>query len=132
MPALLTGCLTWSLVSSNCSFNTMSMKKNQIIKVRVTPEEKALIEERMQKMQIINLSAFVRKMLLNGLCVKLDLKDIRDLSYQVNRLGNNLNQYAKWANETGAVYAKNMETLKEMFEEVIEKENEILRKLSGL
>lgn len=110
----------------------MSIKKNQIIKVRVTPEEKALIEERMQKMQIINLSAFVRKMMLNGLCIRLDMKDIRELSYQVSRLGNNLNQYAKWANETGAVYAKNMEMLKEMFEEVIEKENEILRKLSGL
>lgn len=110
----------------------MKNDKNQIIKVRVSPEDKENIKKRMKEMQIVNMSAFIRKMALNGICVRLDLKDIRELSYQVNRLGNNLNQYARWANTNGAVYVKNMETLMGQFEEVIRKENEILRKLSGL
>ena len=132
MPALLTGCLTWSLVSSNCFFKTMSMKKNQIIKVRVTPEEKALIEERMQKMQIINLSAFVRKMMLNGLCIRLDMKDIRELSYQVSRLGNNMNQYAKKANETGSIYKEDIDDIRLHQEELWKVMKEILKRLSTI
>lgn len=110
----------------------MSIEKNQIIKVRVSPEERGLIEKRMKEMQIINLSAFIRKMAINGLCIRLNIEEIRELSYQINRLGNNLNQYARWANTNGEIYIKNMETLMEQFDEVIRKENEILKKLSGL
>ena len=110
----------------------MSLDKSQVIKVRISPEERELIEKRMKELEIINMSAFIRKMAVNGMCVRLDLSDIRELSYQVNRLGNNLNQYVKWANTNGEVYVKDMETLMKQFEEVIRKENEILRKLSGL
>ncbi|MGN0241622.1 MAG: plasmid mobilization protein [Candidatus Weimeria sp.] len=110
----------------------MSIEKDQIIKIRVSSEERKAIELRMKQMQVLNMSAFIRKMAINGLCVRLNLEDIRELSYQVNRLGNNLNQYAKWANQSGAVYVKNMETLMGQFEEVIRKENEILRKLADL
>lgn len=110
----------------------MSLDKSQIIKVRISPEDRALIEKRMNDLEVENMSAFIRKMAINGMCIRLDLSDIRELSYQVNRLGNNLNQYAKWANTNGAVYVKDMETLMGQFEEVIRKENEILRKLSGL
>ena len=54
---------------------------------------------------IRNMSAYVRKMVLDGICVKLDLEDVRELSTLLRRCSNNLNQYAKRANETGSIYA---------------------------
>ena len=73
----------------------MSIQKTDMIYLRVTPQERKRIEEKMAELGIHNMSAYIRKMALDGLCICLDLKDIRSLTEQVARCGNNLNQYAK-------------------------------------
>ena len=69
------------------------------------------IREKMDEAGIRNMSAYVRKMALDGICVKLDLEDVRELSVLLRRCSNNLNQYAKRANETGSIYAADIADL---------------------
>ena len=45
----------------------------------VTPEEQALIRERMAEAGISNMGAYIRKMALNGYVLHVDLSDIREL-----------------------------------------------------
>lgn len=45
-------------------------KRNVQIIIRVTEEERALIEEKMQQIPTLNLSAYARKMLIGGYIIK--------------------------------------------------------------
>lgn len=50
-----------------------------------------------------NLSEYSRQMLLNGQVVKKEFREIRGLTAQIGRLGGNINQIAKRANEKRVV-----------------------------
>ena len=43
------------------------------------PEDKERIRSKMEEAGILNMSAYVRKMALDGICVRLDLVDVRQL-----------------------------------------------------
>ena len=60
----------------------------------VTPEEQALIADRMAEAGISNMGAYMRKMALNGYVLHVDLSDIRELVALQRRCANNLNQVA--------------------------------------
>jgi hypothetical protein len=75
-------------------------KREEVVYVRLTPSEKNRVTGKMKEMGIRNISAYARKMLLDGYCVKLDLTDIRELVRLTGYAGNNLNQYARCAHET--------------------------------
>ena len=60
----------------------------------VTPEEQALIGERMAEAGISNMGAYIRNMALNGYVLHVDLSDIRELVSLQRRCANNLNQVA--------------------------------------
>ena len=110
----------------------MSRQKTEYLHVRITPSERKRIEAKMAELGIRNMSAYIRKMSLDGLCVQLDLKDIRDFTEQVSRIGNNLNQYAKVANATGSIYVRDIAYLREQFTVLCDMEGKILAKLAAI
>ena len=55
----------------------------------VTPEEQALIADRMAEAGISNMGAYMRKMALNGYVLHVDLSDIRELVALQRRCANN-------------------------------------------
>lgn len=55
------------------------MKREEIVCIRFTGEELQRIDERMKELGIQNRSAYIRKMVMEGYCIHLDLKDIRQL-----------------------------------------------------
>ena len=46
------------------------MKKEVELKVRISPEDKERIRSKMEEAGILNMSAYVRKMALDGICVQ--------------------------------------------------------------
>ena len=58
----------------------------------VTPEEQALIADRMAEAGISNMGAYMRKMALNGYVLHVDLSDIRELVALQRQCANNLPQ----------------------------------------
>jgi predicted RNase H-like nuclease (RuvC/YqgF family) len=108
------------------------MKKEEIICFRFTSDELKRIDERMKELGIRNRSAYIRKMVLEGYCIHLDLKDIKELVYQMQRCGNNLNQYAKRANADGSIYEEDIRDLQERFGKVLETSKGILEALSAV
>ena len=60
---------------------------------------------------ISNLSAYVRKMALNGYVLHVDLSDIRELVSLQRRCANNLNQVAIQANTYGGIYPEEIAQL---------------------
>lgn len=87
----------------------------QII-IRVTEEERALIEEKMPQIPTLNLSAYARKMLIDGYIITLDLQEVKGHMAQLQEIGVNINQIAKRINETGRIYADDMDEIKRAME----------------
>ena len=95
----------------------MKEKRDETIILRLSKTEKNRIYEKMLSMGIRSLSAYIRKMALDGYCLHLDLKELQRMAYLLQMCSNNLNQYAKRANECGKVYAADMEDLRQRLDE---------------
>ncbi len=106
-------------------------KRNVQIIIRVTEEERALIEEKMQQIPTLNLSAYARKMLIDGY-ITLDLQEVKGHTAQLQKIGVNINQIAKRINETGRIYADDMDEIKRVMEEVWRLERRLLLQFKGL
>lgn len=106
--------------------------KDKQINIRLSTKERVLIEKRMEEMGIKNMSAFILKMALNGYCVKLDLKDLKELLFLLRMCSNNLNQYAKKANETGSIYQRDIADLKFRLDRLWVNSREIVDRLSDI
>ena len=100
--------------------------------LRLAQEENDRIRENMAEAGLRNMSAYVRKMALDGICVKLDLEDVRELSVLLRRCSNNLNQYAKRANETGSIYAADIADLQARLDEIWELSRQSLLRLASI
>ena len=108
------------------------MKREKQLLIRISDEDKERIQAKMEEAGILNMSAYVRKMALDGICVRLDLADVRQLIVLLQRCSTNLNQYAKRANETGSVYAADIEDLRSRLEEIWELSRQSLARLASI
>ena len=110
----------------------MKEKRDEVLILRITKSEKSRIYEKMLGMGIRSLSAYIRKMALDGYCLHLDLQELRRMAYLLQMCSNNLNQYAKRANECEQVYAADLEDLRTRLEELIDIGKQILSRLADL
>lgn len=103
----------------------MPRYRNIRIVVMVTEEEKKDILSKMKKAGMTNLGKFIRLVLKAGDVVNIDLQALYDLSYEVNKVGLNLNQIAKALNRTGNIYENDIRQIKKDFEEHYEFVNKL-------
>ena len=87
------------------------------IYVKFKPEEVEMIHERMKEAGAQNMSAFIRKMVLNGYMIIPEWPDLDQVISLHSRISNNLNQYARKANETGKLYEEDIAEIKQMHNE---------------
>ena len=59
----------------------MREKRDEILILRITKSEKSRIYEKMLGMGIRSLSAYIRKMALDGYCLNLDLQELQRMAY---------------------------------------------------
>ena len=108
------------------------MEKSEMIKLRISPEERQQIHRKMLDMGVLNRSAYLRKMALDGYCVRLDLDEVKELNRLLRICSNNLNQYAKWANETGSIYKADIEDLQRRLDAIWQQQKDLLTELAGI
>ena len=72
------------------------------------------------------------KMALDGYCINLDLQDVKELVSLLRRCSNNLNQYAKRANETGNIYEADIKDLQERLDKIWDGMKDVLVHLSSI
>ena len=102
------------------------------VKFRVTPEERKMIDRRMEQAGTNNMAAYLRKMAIDGYVVKLDLPELRDLISLLRRTSNNFNQIARRVNSTDRIYADDITEMKNLLEQIWEAGNRILEKLAAI
>jgi hypothetical protein len=112
----------------------MSTEKKQtrdiFLKFRVSSQERALIDKRMEQAGTVNMAAYLRKMAVDGYVLRLDIPELKELVSLLRRCSNNLNQVAKRANETGRIYSEDLVDLSERLDGLWESTRQILTALA--
>ena len=110
----------------------MSDRRDQQLHFRVSKAELERIRNKMEASGILSIGSYLRKMALDGYCLHLDLPQLRRMAYLLQMCSNNLNQYAKVANENGQIYTADLEGLRARLDELISVSKQILAKLTEL
>ena len=93
-------------------------RRNIQIKFRVTEEERDMIYEKMRQIPTSNMEAYLRKMALDGYIVNLDYSDIKEMTYEIHKIGVNVNQIAHRANASGYVREKDIDDIREALKSI--------------
>ena len=102
------------------------------LKFRVTPEERELIEQKMEQLGTTNMAAYLRKMAVDGYAVNLELPELRELVSLLRRTSNNLNQLTRRVHETGRFYDTDLEELRQSFNGLWDVAQKILTSLAKI
>lgn len=111
---------------------TKKRVRSMPIYVWVRPDEMEVIQGRMAEAGISNLSAYVRKMALNGYVLHVDLSPVQELVSLQRRCSNNLNQVAIQANTYGGIYPEEITALQRDYEKLWRPLSNLLEKLSAI
>ena len=107
-------------------------KKTVRMQLVISQKEADLIKERMAELGITNLSAYLRKMAVDGYIIHLDTGDIQEMVRLLRICSNNLNQYARRANENGSIYAADVEDLRERLDSLWDQMDRLLRGFANI
>ena len=108
----------------------MSNKRNTSLLIRINDEEHEQIQARMELAGTNNMSAFIRKMALDGRIILLDMDEIKTLVSLLRRTSANVNQIAKRVNATSRVYENDLSEIQNRLGEVWAALDGVLRKLA--
>ena len=93
-------------------------KRETAVLIRMSETELSQIRARMEEFGTTNMSAFIRKMAIDGYIVKLELPELKEMTRLLSSYSNNLNQIAKRVNATGNVYPLD-------FDEIVQQQNNL-------
>ena len=103
--------------------------RNIRVRFRVTPEEMAVIEQKQAEANIINREAFLRKMVMEGRVLVLNVQELRTISALLGHCSGNLNQIAKRVNSTGRYDMGELEEAKDVLNDVEKKLRKVIDQL---
>ena len=107
-------------------------KRDVQLNFRVSPEELALIKQKMAQLGTKNREAYLRKMALDGYVVRLELPELKELVSLMRRSSNNLNQLTRRVHETGRIYDADLEDISQRQEALWDGVHRILTQLAKL
>lgn len=107
-------------------------KKSVRVEFVMSEQEAELVKGRMAELGITNLSAYLRKMAVDGYIIHLDMSDIQEMIRLLRICSNNLNQYARRANETGNVYAADVDDLRTRLDGLWDGMDKLLRGFANI
>ncbi len=100
-------------------------RKNEL-KVYLSDEEQEILNRKIEQAGIVNKSAYVRKMLCDGVIINVDLSLIKNHNREISKIGNNLNQIAKQLNGLNYIDPEDVKRVEEMTKEIKRMQREIL------
>ena len=86
----------------------------------------------MNSIGIDSLSAYLRKMAIDGYILKLDMPEIKEMISLLRYSSNNLNQIAKKVNAMGTVFEDDLKEIKSVQDDLWKGMNKILKRLGQL
>lgn len=87
-------------------------------KVFFSEDEMKIIKKKMEILGIDNFSTYCRKMLIDGYVIKKDYTSLKELTFEINKIGNNINQIAKNVNIDNNVSNEQLKEINNKVDEI--------------
>jgi len=112
--------------------SNVNRKRDILVRFWVTPTELDMIKNRMKQIPTDNRGAYLRKMAIDGVVLKLDIPELKELVSLMRYMGNNTNQIAKRLNEGGNMYQSELSEIQEQQEQIWEGLRKLLIRLGEI
>lgn len=110
----------------------MKEVRNLRINFFLNETEMRLIKEKMELLGCQNMSAYLRKMAIDGYVINFDIPELKELVSLLQRASNNINQIAKRVNATNRIYENEIAEIQNFQEEIWHKADIIISALSKI
>lgn len=91
-----------------------------------------MIQQKQSQMGATTLSAYLRKITIDGYVVNLDIPELKEMVSLLRYSSNNLNQLTKRVHETGRVYDADLEDLNRKLDQIWQCADGIIRTIAKL
>ena len=108
---------------------TPNRSRSRQVKFWVNEEEYELLQKKMEAAGGVNQGAYIRKMILDGYIVNLDIPELKEIIRLLSITSNNVNQMARKANAGGSIYKEDIEEINTKLEQVYKM---LIRVMRGL
>ena len=105
-------------------------KRNCLLKIYVTEEEKNFIQEKMKVAKIKSMSTYLRKVAIESKIEIRDYSEFKNFRNELNKIGVNINQISRRVNETRSVYKEDLKDIQDKQEEIWQLMKAILSRMS--
>ena len=86
----------------------------------------------MQEIGTTNREAYLRKIAIDGMLVKLEVPELKEIVSLMRRTSNNVNQIARRLNENGRIYEVDITDVQNQQEQLWDMLNSLIIKISGI
>ena len=87
---------------------TSNRNRSRQVKFWVSDEEYELLQKKMKAAGGVNQGAYIRKMILDGYIVNLDIPELKEIIRLLSITSNNVNQIARSLNTEGSIYQQDI------------------------
>ena len=98
--------------------NRINRTRQKRREVCLTEEENELLKKRINDSPYDNFQNYARHMLLAGAIHYVDYSELQQLKWEVNKIGNNINQIAKLANQFEEISQEDIDDLLDIIHQV--------------
>ena len=107
-------------------------KRDKQLKIWVSQEELDMIHQKMEEFGTAHMGAFVRKMVIDGYILKLEIPELKEVIHLLGPIGNNVNQMARKLNAGGSIYREDIADINARLDAVYKLLGKILKRLSKI
>lgn len=97
-------------------------KRKHYIQIRLSDEEKELLEKKFKSSRANSKSQFVRRMIIDGVVIRLEEEKLTKIYRAVASAASNINQIAVRVNSTGNFYNEDLVEIKKGVDEILQQQ----------
>lgn len=106
--------------------------RSRQVKFWVSEEEYQLLQKKMKAADGVNQGAYIRKMILDGYIVNLDIPELKEIIRLLSITSNNVNQMARRLNTDGSIYKEDIEEINTRMDAIYKLLRKVMKGLSKI
>ena len=106
--------------------------RSRQVKFWVNEEEYELLQKKMEAAGGVNQGAYIRKMILDGYIVNLDIPELKEIIRLLSITSNNVNQMARQLHSSNSIYPQELTEVETQLDQVYKLLRKVMKGLSKI
>ena len=111
---------------------TPNRNRSRQVKFWVSEEEYQLLQKKMEAAGGVNQGAYIRKMILDGYIVNLEIPELKEIIRLLSITSNNVNQMARQLNSGNGIYPQELTEVEAQLEQIYKLLRKVMRGISKI